>query len=160
MAKRLGKLEEVGNAVEEAKATGKFLEVELEREEIERRRFAVKLKDREVKVNLLGQRLEDGDVVRVEDYLLLVRQKEELAVAIKLGDPTSAFKAGFVIGNLHLRVMQGEGVVYVPTSEYDASFLLERLKEFQPRLEKVRFRPNLEAFQVVVKVEPKGLPAL
>ncbi len=150
----------MGKAVEEAKATGKFLEVELEREEIERRRFSLKLKDREVKVNLLGQRLEDGDVVQVEDYLVLVRQKEEVVVAIKLVDPTSAFKAGFVIGNLHLRAMQGEGVVYVPTSEYGESFLLERLKEFQPKLEKVKFKPNLEAFQVVVNVEPKGLPTL
>ncbi len=146
--------------LEEARSRGKLLEVELGREEIERRRFSLNLDGKEVKVNLLGQGLEDGDVVQVGEYLVVIRQREEEVVAIPLEDPVLEFKAGFVVGNLHLRAMQVDKVVYVSASEYGVPFLLERLKELNPRVERVKFRPNLEAFQVVVNVEPKGATAV
>mgnify|MGYP001772582043 CR=1 FL=1 len=142
--KRLGRFEELKEAVERAEAEGRLMKVKVPRDCFERGRCRVKADGEEVIINVKGTRLDDGDVLEADNgKLVLLELREEKVLEFELGDPIEAFKLGFTIGNYHMRVMLEGNRAYI-SAEIGEGFLMERFKGFGPKLKEMKFRPNVE----------------
>lgn len=145
VVRKLGRRDELRSVVEKAQKNGLLRIVKLSRECIEKGKCKSKTNlNEDVVINLKGVPLNEGDILEADNGLLiLVELKEEKVIEFELKDPIEAFKLGFALGNYHMRVMLQGGKVYI-SSELGEEFLLERFKEYNPKVRELVFKPNLE----------------
>ena len=143
--RKLGRKEELKQALERAQSAGFLRVVKVPRDCIERGRCRVKTeKGEEVIINMKGVPINDGDVLEADNgMLILIELKEEKVLEFELKDPIEAFKLGFALGNYHMRVMLEGNKVYI-SAELGEKFLLERFKDYNPTVKEIQFKPNLE----------------
>jgi len=145
VVKKIGKEDELKVTLEKAKRNNLLRVVKVYRDCLEKGRCRIKTDNGdEVIINLKGIVLDDGDVLETDKgVLVLVRLKEEKVLEFSLENPIEAFKLGFAIGNFHMPVMLVGDKVYI-SAEIQPQFLLERFKEYTPKLKEIVFKPNLQ----------------
>ncbi|AWR96864.1 hypothetical protein DFR86_04355 [Acidianus sulfidivorans JP7] len=90
--------------------------------------------------------VKDGDIVDINGEKVRIIQKEESVISIKLSNENAKnLILGYIIGNYHLKIMVDEknNVVYIP-AELGLDYLLDKFKEYNPKVEKIKFKPNVE----------------
>ncbi len=129
----------------------KVITVYADRQCFERLRCKIITEDgKEIILNLRGISLKDGDVFETDEgTLVMIKRKPEEVLAFSLNDPIEAFKLGFELGNMHMRVMLNNNEVTIST-EMGKELLLEKLKEYKPYIKKEIFIPNLEPTVVMI----------
>ncbi|AWR93655.2 hypothetical protein [Acidianus brierleyi] len=148
--KRLGNENQFRNLIEKARRSNLLIEAYVDRQCFERHRCKIKVDNKEISVNMLGIPLKDGDVlVTDEGYIVILRLKEESVLSFKLNELEKSFKLGYEIGNLHLRIMLKDNEVIIPT-EIGIDYLLQKFKDYNPKLKKEKFLPNIEPTAVVI----------
>lgn len=142
-------IKKVGN--EKELGTNNVTVVYADRQCFERLRCKIITEDgKEIIVNLRGISLNDGDIFETDEgKLVLIKRKPEEVIAFSLKDLTEAFKLGFELGNMHMRVMLRNNEVIIPT-DMGKELLLEKLKEYKPYTKKEVFIPNLEPTVVMI----------
>ena len=105
---------------------------------------------KEIIVNLRGTSLNDGDIFETDEGVLVkIKRKPEEVIAFSLNDPIEAFKLGFEIGNMHMRVMLKDNEAMIST-EMGKDLLLQKLREYKPYTKREVFIPNLEPTVVMI----------
>lgn len=144
LVKKLGKENELKDLIEKAKNIGILRFVEISKECLERQRCRGKTdKDEEVLINMKGISISDGDVFQADNgYIVILREKEEKVLEFEIENEKS-FILGYLIGNYHMKVMMIENKVYI-SAELGEEYLVERFKNFNPLVRKIKFNPNVE----------------
>ncbi|BDC18872.1 hypothetical protein [Acidianus sp. HS-5] len=105
---------------------------------------------KEMILNLRGTSLNDGDIFETDEGTLVkIKRKPEEVIAFSLNDLIEAFKLGFEIGNMHMRVMLKNNEVTIST-EMGKDLLLQKLREYKPYTKREVFIPNLEPTVVMI----------
>jgi urease accessory protein len=150
VTKRLGNEKEFENLIEKARRSNLLIEVYADRQCFERHRCKIRIENKEISINMLGVPLKDGDVlVTDEGYIIILRLKDEKVISFKLDELERSFRLGYEIGNLHLRVMLKGDEVIIPT-EVGIDYLLQKFKDYNPKIKKEKFIPNVEPTAVVI----------
>ncbi|ARM75408.1 hypothetical protein [Acidianus manzaensis] len=89
--------------------------------------------------------VKDGDILEIDGEKIRIVQKEETVLSIRLSNTEEDLVLGYIIGNYHLKIMfdRENKTVYIPV-ELGLDYWLDKFKQYNPKVEKIKFKPNVE----------------